>query len=316
MVTYAQLQAEPAWNAEVVTPEFRWLIDNLCEFYGVPRGNGGAKGDNRHFSGGHRSQRWILTSRFCTNRSYSVEGGLGSGLVDCIAAFDITLPPAAMRAISQAADRATRSGQLEELVEWFGQTDTDNQVEGWDNIRNQVDSSDSSHLWHFHGRLRRSILRSMAAMRKIFAALTGQDADMDTEQARQLSNTHRLVLALARQQNLATGVVEAGYSDAVGRAEVPAITTLVELRDLARAARIADAEDKARDEVMLSAIRALTVATGADPQPIIDAIERVGATVAEVRGTNVALVAEIEALRQSETDLRARLATAFGSGSE
>lgn len=173
MPTYEQLQTESAWRQEVVTPELAWLVGALCDHFRVPRSNGGTKGDNRHLNGGHRSQRWILTSRYCTNRTYTVEAGLPALYQNDIAAFDVTLPPAAMLTISRNADRATRAGQLEELVEWFGNLGGDQRVDGWDNIRNQVASSDSSHLWHFHGRIRRSLLRDMNTMRRIFAALTG-----------------------------------------------------------------------------------------------------------------------------------------------
>lgn len=180
MPTYQQLQAEPWWGQEIVTDELDWLVDQLCAHYGVPRGNGGTKGDNRHLNGGHRSQRWILNSAYCTNRTYSVEAGLPTALVNDIAAFDVTLPLQHMLTISRNADRATRAGQLEELVEWFGNVDGDERVDGWNNIENRIASSDSSHLWHFHGRIRRSLLRDMATMRRILAALTSTgDDDVD-----------------------------------------------------------------------------------------------------------------------------------------
>lgn len=180
MPTLAQLRAEPWWNAEVVTPELEWLVSNLCTFFGVPRINGGAKGDEEHLDGGHRSQIWILNSRYCTNRTYTVEPGLPASLVNCIGAFDITLSDAGMKTISRNADAATRSGQLEELVEWFGNLFNDSgkqKVDGYNNIKNATASSDSSHLWHFHGRPKRALLRDMGAMRKIYAALTGQKED-------------------------------------------------------------------------------------------------------------------------------------------
>ena len=175
MPTYSQLQAEAVWGQEVTTAELDWLVGNLCAHFGVPRGNGGIKGDNRHLNGGHRSQAWIKRSRYCTNRTYSVEAGLSAEQERDLAAFDVTLPREHMLTISRNADRATRAGQLEELVEWFGNVDGDERVDGWNNIENRVATSDSSHLWHFHGRIRRSRLRDMATMRRVFAALTGGD---------------------------------------------------------------------------------------------------------------------------------------------
>lgn len=172
--TDAQLRAEPAWRAEVVTDELWSLIDGLCAHFGVTRAATGAKGDRFHLSGGHRSQRWILASVYCTNRTYTVEPGLSPSLVDCLSAFDITLPREHMLTISRNADRATRAGELEELVEWYGTVDGE-RVVGWNNVKNRVESSDSSHLWHFHGRIRRALLRDMTTMRRILAALTGGD---------------------------------------------------------------------------------------------------------------------------------------------
>lgn len=174
MVTYGQLESERWYRDEVVTEQMEWLISALCKFFGVPRANGGCKGDNRHLNGGHRGQNWILHSQFCTSRTYSVELNLPSANANDLAAFDITLPAQHMYTISKNADKATRAGLLEELVEWFGNINGDTIVDGWDNIRNKLASSDSSHLWHFHGRILRSLLRSWAVVRKIFAALTGQ----------------------------------------------------------------------------------------------------------------------------------------------
>lgn len=174
MVTYAQLESESWYRNEVVTEQMEWLITALCKFFGVPRNNGGCKGDNRHLNGGHRGQNWILHSQFCTNHTYSVELLLPTVNMNDLAAFDITLPDKHMYTISKNADRATRAGQLEELVEWFGNINGDQIVDGWDNIKNKLASSDSSHLWHFHGRILRSLLRSWATVYKIYEALTGQ----------------------------------------------------------------------------------------------------------------------------------------------
>lgn len=178
MPTYAQLGAEAVWRNEKVTEQVDWLVDSLCAFYQVPRANGGVKGDNKHLNGGHRSQNWIKNSRYCTNRAYTVVNGLPGWLADDIPAFDVTLPRWAMLQISQHADRLTRSGQLEELVLWYGNDDGDQRVDGYDNIRNAVVTSDSSHLWHLHGQVARALTRDWNAVKKIYRGLTTGRVDM------------------------------------------------------------------------------------------------------------------------------------------
>lgn len=172
MPTDAQLRSEPWWGREIVTPELVDFGTQLCKGLGVPRVNFGCKGDNAHLNGGHRSQEWILNSRFCTSRSYSVEGGLTGEQPRHISAFDITPATRAdMLRISQNADRVVRAGKLEELVEWFGNTNNDLRVDGWNNIRDAVASSDDSHLWHFHGRLGRRYLRDRSVLGRVLNAL-------------------------------------------------------------------------------------------------------------------------------------------------
>lgn len=172
MPTYAQLQAEPWWGREVVTPELERFGAELCRALGVGRDAFGTRGDNHHLNGGHRSQEWILNSRYCTSRSYSIEGGLSAEQLRHVSAFDITPGSRAdMLRISQNLDRVVRAGQLEELVEWFGNTNNDNRVDGWNNIRDAVASADDSHLWHLHGRFGRRYLRNWEVMQRTLAAL-------------------------------------------------------------------------------------------------------------------------------------------------
>lgn len=46
------------------------------------------------------------------------------------------------------------------LFEFFGQIDSDKQVEGYNEYREEAVSSDGSHLWHAHGSVRRSLANS------------------------------------------------------------------------------------------------------------------------------------------------------------
>lgn len=172
MPTYGQLQAESWWNREIVTPELSWFGDQLCAGLKVGRAAFGVKGDRFHLNGGHRSQEWILNSRWCTSRSYTIEGGLVGEQLRHISAFDITPRSRAdMLRISQNVDRVVRAGRLEELVEWFGNTNDDRRVDGWNNIRDAVASSDNSHLWHLHGRLGRRYLRDRTVLQRVLDAL-------------------------------------------------------------------------------------------------------------------------------------------------
>ncbi len=219
MPTYTQLQAERWYNEELATPEMRAFGTRLCTALGVPAANFGSKGDNAHLNGGHRSQAWIENSRYCTNRTYAVEPGLSAEEKRWLSAFDITPKTRAqMLQISQNLDRVVRSGALEEVVEWFGNTNDDQRVDGWNNIANAVATSDASHLWHLHGRLKRKVLRDPAVFDRLFNALvygtipgsatptpTGDD-DMTPEQDRMLFNLDRLNSALLSGATNVTGL--------------------------------------------------------------------------------------------------------------
>lgn len=174
MVTYAQLQAEQWWGREIVTPELKAFESWIRERFGLSTLAVGDKGNNAHLNGSHRSQEWIQNSRYCTNRTYTVQQGLNADQKRLIAGVDITPRTRTdMLAMSQRVDRATRSGQLEEVVAWYGNTNDDQRVDGYDNIRNALATSDPSHLWHLHLSLDRRILRDLAALRRVYVVLAG-----------------------------------------------------------------------------------------------------------------------------------------------
>lgn len=174
MPTYAQLQAEQWWTREIVTPELAQFGAWVREHWRLSADAIGNKGNNVHLNGSHRSQEWILKSKWCTNRTYTVQAGLTAEQLRHIAGEDITPASTAdMLTMSQRVDRATRAGQLEEVVAWYGNLNGDTRVDGYDNIRNVAATSDSSHLWHLHLSLDRRVLRDLNAMRRIFAVLTG-----------------------------------------------------------------------------------------------------------------------------------------------
>lgn len=174
MPTYAQLQAESWWNREIRTDELKWLGDELCRRTRRPRTAAGDKGDQFHLNGAHRSQEWILRSRWCTSRTYTVQSGLTGEPLRHIAGFDFT-PGSAAEMVAQCKRlmAALKAGKLEEVREFYGNVDGDKVVDGWDNLRNRAATSDSSHLWHFHLSIDRTKLRDRELMERIVVIALG-----------------------------------------------------------------------------------------------------------------------------------------------
>lgn len=174
MVTYAQLETEEVYRDETIPVELAYLVRNIRNHYGLTGGAVGARGDNNHLSGYHRSRNWILGSKFATRRGYSVtdsplnrRGGNG----DWICAIDISVPDRILLPMCKRLDAAVRAGKLEKVAEWYGNKDGDKRVDGYDNIDNEVASSDASHLWHLHISLIRS--RANENHADLFAVLSG-----------------------------------------------------------------------------------------------------------------------------------------------
>lgn len=182
MPTYAQLQAESWWGREIVTDELKQFEGWIRAHFGLPADAIGDKGNNVHLSGSHRSQEWILDSQHCTNRTYTVQSNLTAEQKRHIAGVDVTPTRQQLLEMCQRLDEATRAGRLEEVVYWYGNKDGDQRVDGYDNIRNAVATSDSSHLWHLHLSLDRRVLRDLNALRRVYAVLTGEGDDMTPEQ--------------------------------------------------------------------------------------------------------------------------------------
>jgi len=181
--TYAQLESERWWGREVVTAELDWLGDTLCARLRRPRAAAGSKGDNAHLNGAHRSQEWILNSRYSTSRSYTVQGGLSATQLRHISGFDMVPGEwgSAQNRILMIAQTgrllaAMRGGKLDEVRELFGTTNGST-VTGWNNVTNSFTSSDSSHLEHWHLSLDRRHCANRRLMERIVAIALGEDDD-------------------------------------------------------------------------------------------------------------------------------------------
>lgn len=172
--TYAQLEAESWWNREIVTEAMDWLGDELCRRTGRPRVAAGTKGDRFHLRGAHRSQEWLLNSRYSTSRMYTVQPGLSGDQLRWVAGFDFT-PGSDTQMIAQCKRlyQAMRSGLLDEVLEFYGNLGGDKVVDGWDNLRDRAASADDSHLWHWHISVDRRHCGSRALMERILTVALG-----------------------------------------------------------------------------------------------------------------------------------------------
>lgn len=182
MPTYAQLEQEPYWNREVTTPEVDWLGDELCRRTGRPRSACGVKGDNGHLRGAHRSQEWIKRSRYCTNRSYTVQSGLTAEQERHLAGIDFVPDEwgsdrnrRLMREQTGRLVAAMRAGQLDGVREVIGTLDGRTVV----GVRpdGSTFSSDDSHLDHWHLTLDRRQCRNKPLMERIVAVALGEDLE-------------------------------------------------------------------------------------------------------------------------------------------
>ncbi|GAA2636972.1 hypothetical protein GCM10010399_82630 [Dactylosporangium fulvum] len=279
MPTYAQLQAESWWGREIVTPELRWLGDELCRRTGRPRDAAGNKGNNVHLRGAHRSQEWNLNSRYSTSRTYTTQSGLTAAQARHIAGFDFTPgSPEDMIAQSRRLMAAVKAGVLEEVRELYCNVDGDKVVDGWDNVRNRAATSDSSHLWHWHLTIDRRHCADRALMERIVAIALG-----DVEDDMQLSDRTKLgidveqILVDTWAAALADRDPANEYRPDIDRFKFPNWNLRIhnKLAALEASQAAANAADEVRDRATLAAIQGIAAATGADPTPIINEVRAV-----------------------------------------
>jgi hypothetical protein len=190
------------WAQESVPSAMATLRTQLLAFFQLPPANIGIKGNTTHTRGYHRSYAWVKESQFSTNRTYSVSethGNRNPGNINWLCAMDITINAARLIPMCKRVDEAVRSGTLEKITEWYGNDDGDNRVDGYDNVRNRVASSDPSHLWHLHLSFDRG--RAGEDHQDLFEVLTGED--MNQTQDFRLEDVWRMMLGLANAANSA-----------------------------------------------------------------------------------------------------------------
>ncbi len=189
MATLEQLESEVWWGREITTSPMVGLGLQLRTAYGTNAFSVGIKGDEVHLSGGHRSQEWIDNSRYCTNRTYTVQSGLAGDQLRYCSALDFT--PGAwgtvdnrskMQVLTARMITAMKAGRCDEVLEVFGTLDG-RTVTGWRNDLNREATSDSSHLDHIHIRFNRKYCNDNAVMSKVAEILLEEDMALDASDA-------------------------------------------------------------------------------------------------------------------------------------
>lgn len=303
------------WQREIVTPQLKWLGDELCRRTGQPATAAGDKGNEAHDSGSHRSQEWILNSRFCDNRSYTVQSGLSDVQKRHIAGFDFT--PGVWgtaenrRRMSVQTGRllaAMKAGQLEGVRELYGTVDG-RTVTGWNNVENRTASSDPSHLDHWHLSLDRRRMTDQALMERVVAIVMGDDMELTDK----IALPSQLVKLAGQTQTEATVSGALAYTlcrSLLGQQSDERVEAM--LRQLVTAV----AADEARDKAVLAAVQALAAAGGVDSAPIIAAIHEVrtelGAEIGRLQGALLSAHTREERLREQLAAAYAAAAAAEG----
>lgn len=181
MPSYAQLQAEPVWQAQTVPPNMTLhLIAPLRRHFNLGPAAIGAPGDNNHLRGRHRSPRWCRTSRFSEDRNYgTVDARDLHGDQDWYRAIDVGISGKRLWDACHRLDLLVRAGQLPAVAEWFGSFDG-KRVVGW--FEGRPSSSDATHLWHAHVGFWTQYANDVDQLRLVLDAFTGGD-DLVTTQA-------------------------------------------------------------------------------------------------------------------------------------
>lgn len=177
MVTYAELAAESWYNDETTAPAHQGFNVRVRNKFNVSAVEVGSKGDNNHLRGRHRSRNWTRNSIYCTDRAYGdTDTRDKSGDGDWLSASDLGGMPALERyAFTKRLDEAVRAGFLPCVAEWFGTWDGVT-VYGW--YQGHASTSDSSHLYHTHIGLWRSMCNDITQLQILGDIITGDEMEL------------------------------------------------------------------------------------------------------------------------------------------
>ncbi len=250
------ITSESWWGREVNAPALVALGEKLRVHYRLSADAIGIKGNAAHTQGYHRSANWVHHSAYCTSGSYSVTetpGNRNPADADWCCALDVTLPHDELLAACQRLDEAVRAGDLEKVTEWYGNKDGDQRVDGYDNIRNAVASSDDSHLWHMHLSFDRK--RVAEDHTDVYEILTGEAMALNADDVKKVWNTDGIINNRPVRPDFATN------------ATVQAETALVEAWDEAHEASVKAGENSAAIAALDAKLDQILAAIGGTPLP-------------------------------------------------
>lgn len=118
MPSIEELFSERVWNDQIVPRNLGMLSRRLRDHYNASVSQIGTIGDARHLRGYHRSRAWILQSKHCTSRTYSVSETIGNrhgGNDNWVSGIDLVLGRATSRTIYERLQHAKRLGRLPQI---------------------------------------------------------------------------------------------------------------------------------------------------------------------------------------------------------
>lgn len=164
-------------NPDRITDAQWWLMEQLLALEPGTR-NGGIYANKPGYHGTRADNRRNWPGNYSI-----VDAEDQGGPDDKAAALDWTFPTAQAgdyRRIAVYCKRLMASSldvndpRLDGWREWYGQADSDADVEGWDSRYLQHATSDSSHLWHIHFSEDRDKVTSLANKQALLSVLRGE----------------------------------------------------------------------------------------------------------------------------------------------
>jgi hypothetical protein len=278
--------------SEVVPPSINALGRALRETFHCPADSFGAKGNEFHNYGYHRSTNWIRNSPDSRDRGqdYSIQGGLNQAADgNWIGAFDFTPgswgSPRNRQLMSEITNRVytaakARDPRLANLYEFAGTLDGKHVITFKCADGSLKNPFDSTHLDHVHGSLWRS--RAANDHTGILEVMIGvEDVPLSREQGNALAEAWAMIASL--RDGVPVGPVDThpgGPNWLV--VKVNALMT-------------ATAQSAQREQDMLAALRALAQqAPDADTDVILARIDARTADVTGLIGQQSARIVELE----------------------